>query len=101
MASTYPNTVDAFDDISGSDPMNSAGNKLHSAQHTNAGDAIVNIQTELGLNPSDGPGVTFATVKARLNDMESRLGNNPVFAQTTAPASPVDGWIWLDTTNLA
>lgn len=101
MATNYPGATDVFDDISGTDPMNVAGNKLHSAQHTSAGDAIVAIETELGVNPSDGSGTTFTTVKARLNDMEDRLGNNPVFAGTTAPASPVDGMIWLDTSNLA
>lgn len=101
MATGYPDAVDTFDDILTTDQMSVPGNKLHSAQHTNLGDSIVAIETELGTNPSDGGGKTFATVKARMTDQESRMGAVPVYAGTTAPASPVNGMVWLDTSPLA
>ena len=100
MATNYPTAADVFPSITSADQMNTAG-KVHSQQHTDMGDAIEAIQAELGLNPSDGSGTTFTTVKARLNDMEDRLGSAPVFTGTTAPASPVDGMVWIDTSNLA
>ena len=103
MPTNYPNAPDTetqFPPISPTDTMNAVG-KLHSAQHTNLGDAIQAVQAELGTNPSDGSGTSFSTVKARLNDMEDRLGSAPVFTGPTAPVSPVDGMVWLDTSNLA
>lgn len=42
----------------------------HSTLHGNANDAIVAIETELGLSPSD----TFSTVKARLDSIAAKLG---------------------------
>jgi hypothetical protein len=100
MATNYPTASDVFPVIASTDTMNTAG-RVHSVQHNNTSLAIVAIQNELGTNPSDGLGMTFATVKDRLNDMEGRLGDAPVFVGTTAPPSPVNNMVWLDTSNLA
>jgi hypothetical protein len=103
MPSNYPGALDTdvqFPTILPTDTMNSAG-KVHSIQHTNMGDAIQAIEAELGISPKSGAGTSFATVKARLDNMEDRLGAAPLFTGPTAPASPVDGMVWLDTSNLA
>ena len=103
MPTNYPGALDtetSFPPISPTDTMNTAG-KLHSTQHTDLGDAIQAVQAELGVNPSDGVGTTFTTVKARLNAVEGRIGTAPLYAGPTAPPSPVDGMVWLDTSNLA
>lgn len=62
MASAYPGALDALTNPSGSDSLDTPA-VLHSAQHTNANDAVEAIEATLGVNPQGGS----ATVKARLD----------------------------------
>lgn len=70
MASSYPGGLDSFTNPAGSDPLNTAGAKLHSAQHSNANDAIEAIQSTLGLDPQGAE----ADVAARLDAIEAGGG---------------------------
>lgn len=70
MAITYPTTVDAFPPI-GTDvnTNDTVGSRTHRDMHNDLGDAVVAIETELGVNPSGA----FATVAARLTASDSRV----------------------------
>jgi hypothetical protein len=62
MASAYPVGIDSFTNPKDTDTLNSA-TVPHATQHTDANNAIVAIQTELGTNPSG----IYSTVAARLD----------------------------------
>ena len=66
MATSYPGALDAFTNPVGTDTQAAVD---HAAQHTNANDAIEAIEAELGLDPAG----TYATVKARLDDIEDTV----------------------------
>lgn len=70
MATSYPGGLDSFTNPSGTDPLNTAGAKLHSTQHANANDAIEAIEAELGTNPSGSE----STVADRLTTIEGSIG---------------------------
>ena len=64
MPSSYPGAADSFGAPAGSDPQSTpVGGRTHSQSHTDLGDAVEAIETELGLNPSGAA----ATVAARLD----------------------------------
>lgn len=70
MASSYPGGLDSFTNPAGSDPLNTAGAKLHSKQHGDANDAIEAIQATLGIDPQGAE----ADVAARLDAIEAGGG---------------------------
>jgi len=96
MASSYPGSLDSFNDPISTTYEDDAG-YFHDVEHALANDAILAVQTELGTDPS---GTSFTTVKGRLNDIDTRLGSSPLYVGNTAPASPQENWVWIDTTGL-
>lgn len=68
MPTSYPGGLDAFTNPTAGDMLD---NPPHDVQHANANDAVEAIEAELGTAPSGG----FATVKARIEDVEARLGS--------------------------
>lgn len=68
MATSYPNGLDNFTNPTSEDKLDSA-TVPHSAQHTNANDAIEAIQAELGTNPKG----ESASVGARLTAIETSV----------------------------
>lgn len=71
-------------------------NNTGSSAITALDDRITALETESGSNPSG----TFATIKDRLDNMEVRLGDSPVFWGPTAPSGPADGTVWFDTSGV-
>ena len=83
MATSYPNALDNFTNPTSTDTLNSA-TVPHADQHANANDAIEAIEGELGTNPKGAK----ATVKARLDDVDTSVSNKvstSVSISTTAP----------------
>ena len=77
MAITYPGAVDAFPPIGTEVNTNdTVGSRTHRDMHNDLGDAVVAIETELGVNPSG----TEATVAARLAALEADTGWRDVSA---------------------
>jgi len=66
MASVYPGSLDSFPTSRADATVMAA---THPADHNDANDAINKIEAELGTDPS----ATFATVKARLDDLRADL----------------------------
>lgn len=73
MAASYPNSITTIGNPSGTDYMSDAA-WLHSVQHDSVNDEIKAIETELGLNPRS----SFASVAARLTNIESNVTNASV-----------------------
>jgi len=99
MAINYPNSLDNFTNPTSSSPINSPS---HSEQHANANDAIEAIEGELGTNPKGAK----ATVKARLDDVDTAIATkapiaSPTFTGTvTIPlGSSISGIPYLATAN--
>jgi hypothetical protein len=76
MATSYPNGLDNFTNPTSEDKLDSA-TVPHSAQHTNANDAIEAIQAELGLNPKGAS----ESVVARLTTIETDLAQTIIASQ--------------------
>jgi len=83
VATNYPGALDSLTNPGAGDALNSPS---HSAQHTNANDAIEAVETELGVNPSGSD----ATVAARLSAIEA--GTNLATGAVTS-AKIADGTI--------
>lgn len=64
MTTTYPASLDTFVNPIATDALNS-GTVPHTSQHDNLNDAVLAIETALGLNPKG----SFASVVARLNSL--------------------------------
>ena len=99
MATNYPNSLDNFTNPTSASPINSPS---HSEQHSNANDAIEAIEGELGTNPKGAK----ATVKARLDDVDTAIATkapiaSPTFTGTvTIPlGSSISGIPYLATAN--
>jgi len=99
MATNYPNSLDNFTNPTSASPINSPS---HSEQHANANDAIEAIEGELGTNPKGAK----ATVKARLDDVDTAIATkapiaSPTFTGTvTIPSgSAITGVPYLATAN--
>ena len=99
MATNYPGSLDNFTNPTSASPINSPS---HADQHSNANDAIEAIEGELGANPKGAK----ATVKARLDDVDTAIATkapiaSPTFTGTvTIPAgSAIDGVPYLATAN--
>lgn len=78
MASNYPDSLDSF----AAPGAQLAGPPTHSAMHTNVQDAIVAVETTLGLDPQG----SSASVAARL-DIEAIT----ICTSSTRPAAPTRG----------
>jgi len=99
MATNYPNSLDNFTNPTSASPINSPS---HSEQHANANDAIEAIEGELGTSPKGAK----ATVKARLDDVDTAIATkapiaSPTFTGTvTIPSgSAITGVPYLATAN--
>lgn len=82
MSSNYPGGVDSY--VTHSDIT---GEIIHASTTNDIQDAIVAVETELGVNPSG----TFPTVAARLGDVDSRIaggGGGGGGGSTTATGVP-------------
>lgn len=79
MATNYPGALDALTNPTSTDNMATVS---HSAQHTNANDAIEAIQAELGINPAGSE----ATVVARLDAADTTISG-----KVTGPGSATSG----------
>lgn len=92
MPASYPTSIPNLVNPSGTEQMNGAN--LHSLQHGNANDEIEAIANELGTEPSG----TDATVKARLDRIESRVPT-AWFRSSAAQSIPGNTWtrVALDT----
>ena len=66
MTTAYPGAIDAFTNPTSTDDLDTAGVELDVVV-SNLNDAVEAIETELGTDPAG----TWATVKARLDDMEA------------------------------
>jgi len=86
MATSYPAGIDNFTNPTSTDTLNSE-TVPHSAQHTNANDAIEAIETELGTNPKGSK----TTVKARLDDVDTAITNRVSTTLTISTSDPLAG----------
>lgn len=75
MATSYPSSLDSFTNPTGTDTLDSA-TVPHAGQHDNINDAVVAIETELGTLPKG----TYASVKARLNDLNPNNSDQTVLS---------------------
>lgn len=79
-SSVYPGSLDNF---SADSPTNLGDNdstgRTHSERHDDVEAAIEAVQAELGLNPSGD----FATVRARLDDLDEGFGNTTSITSIT------------------
>jgi len=76
MATNYPGSLDNFTNPTSASPINSPS---HADQHANANDAIEAIEGELGVNPKGAK----ATVKARLDDVDTAIATKAPIASPT------------------
>jgi len=68
---SYPGGLDSWSNPTSTTAMNDAAFQ-HDVLHSNHNDAIEQIEAELGTNPKG----SFASVKARLNDIDNTLAQN-------------------------
>jgi len=80
VATNYPGGLDNFSNPTATDYLDSA-TVPHATQHANTNDAIEAIEGELGTNPKGAK----ATVKARLDDVDTRIAT---ISLTTGPTGP-------------
>ncbi len=66
MTSQYPDRIDNFSSVSGTDPMTD-----HAQRHDNEQDGIEQVQLTLGTNPQGA----FGTVRDRLNAADTTVAN--------------------------
>ena len=93
MASDYPGGLDSFDTIAADKKTSDAvGGRTHRQMHNDLGDAIEAVQAELGVNPSG----SAATVVARLDAAEGRIGNLLTANQASLETDTTG---WGDTAN--
>lgn len=83
MASTYPGTLDTFTDMGST--LN--GPPTHSAVHALVHDALEAVQAELGTDPAGAS----ATVKARLDALDSTVSTNASTASGAASTALAAG----------
>lgn len=81
MASSYPGALDALTNPTATDTMDSV-TVPHATQHANVNDAIEAIQGELGTDPAGAS----ATVKARLDTLDTTVGGKAATAHSHAQA---------------
>lgn len=79
MATAYPAAIDALNNPTASDNLDTAS-VLHTTQHTNVNDAIEAIETELGTNPKGAA----LSVKARLDAFDAAIAARSLSADEGA-----------------
>lgn len=95
MATDYPGSLDSFPEVGSATPMDTSGSEHH-VLHNDMADAIVALETELGVNPS----ASYTTVAERLDAIGTGGGSgNANIAYGTEPVSPEVGEFWLDTNS--
>lgn len=96
MATNYPAALDTTATLPASAGVGANLSTFpHSTLHGNADDAIIAVETELGVAPSD----SFSTVKARLDAMVSTTGiwtsYTPTFTQSATITKTVGYARWM------
>lgn len=91
MSTSYPTGLDSLTNPTASDDLDTVG-VVHHEQHTNANDAIEAIQAELGTEPSGAS----ATVKARLDTLDTTVSGKAASGHTHAGGSLNTGTATLD-----
>lgn len=91
--SDFPAELDAFLDISDNPQMNASG-RTATTVIGQLQSALVAVQAVIGVTGS----VVAGTVEKRLADLLAAMGT-PVIVSADAPASPVEGTLWLDTSG--
>jgi len=86
MATSYPSGIDNFTNPTSTDSLDSA-TVPHAEQHTNANDAIEAIEAELGTLPKGAK----ATVKARLDDVDTAITGRVATTTTISTTAPLTG----------
>jgi len=86
MATSYPSGIDNFTNPTSTDTLDSA-TVPHATQHANANDAIEAIEAELGTNPKGAK----ATVKARLDDVDTSITGKVATTTTISTTAPIAG----------
>jgi hypothetical protein len=92
MASTYPNTVDAWP----TNHQDDAGEVIHAQTINDLADSVNKIETELGTNPSGSLATVAAAVVPLINDDQSSVADqtaNAADTYLTGSAFPVAGRI--------
>lgn len=92
MATAYPSNLDNFTNPTSSDTLDSAS-VPHATQHANANDAIEAIEAELGTNPKG----SSATVKARLDSLDTTVAAKASLASPTFTGTPASTTAAADT----
>jgi hypothetical protein len=76
MSSSYPGALDSFTNPSGANDLDDVvGGRTHSQMHADINDGMEAVQGELGTHPSG----SYATVKARLDAVQSRVFDAVVY----------------------
>lgn len=90
--SAYPTGLDSLSNPGTGD---STAAPSHANEHAVANDAIESIEGELGLDPS-GPSLTVA---ARFTALDATILaiDHKVTIGLSAPGTPSNGWLWVDT----
>lgn len=83
MATNYPYGVDSLTNPSSNDDMQTVS---HSAQHTNANDAIEAIETELGVSPSGDYDDVTERLDTFANDITTLQGTIPALTKVWVPS---------------
>ena len=78
MATNYPSSLDSFTNPTASDSLASS-TVPHASEHANANDAIVAVETVLGVSPA---GTNTSTVANRIARLENRLNLNTSVIET-------------------
>lgn len=92
MPTGYPGSIDSWSNPGPTTKQNASGLE-HDVLHSNANDAIEAIEGELGTTPSGD----YATVKARLDDIDVTKIIVSATQPDDPPGSPAATWIWLET----
>ena len=85
MATNYPGGIDNFSNPTATDYLDSA-TVPHATQHANTNDAIEAIEGELGTNPKGSK----ASVKARLDAVDTTIATISLTTGPTGPTGPTD-----------
>ena len=86
MATNYPGALDNLTNPTATDTLDSA-TVPHASQHADINDAVEAIEGELGTNPKGSK----ATVKARLDDVDTAINGKVSTTLTISTTAPLTG----------
>ena len=86
MATNYPGALDSLTNPTATDTLDSV-TVPHASQHTDINDAVEAIEGELGTNPKGAK----ATVKARLDDVDTAITGKVATTTTISTTAPLTG----------